>query len=86
MRRGRRTLARKTNGGRRGRAAALTGTVRAMAAGSGAFSPESRAGGEGWVRGEAAGSGGLSPQSRTSEEGWGTGGGSAKCRKETEKG
>jgi hypothetical protein len=72
------------NGGRRGRATALTGTVRAMAAGSGAFSPESRAG-KGGVRGEAAGSGGLSPQSRTSEEGWGTGG-SAKCRKETEKG
>jgi hypothetical protein len=45
----------------------LTGTVGALVAGSGALSPESRAGGEGLGTGEAAGSRGLSPQSRASE-------------------
>jgi hypothetical protein len=39
------------------------------AAGSGALSPESRAGGEGWGTGEAAGSRCLSPQLRASGEG-----------------
>jgi hypothetical protein len=74
------------NGGRRGRATTLTGIVGALAVGSGALSPESRVGGEGWGTGEAMGSRGLSPQSRTSGEGWGTGGGSAKCKKEIERG
>jgi hypothetical protein len=42
--------------------------------------------GKSGVGGKAVGSRGLSPQSRTSGEGWGTGGGSAKCRKEIERG
>jgi hypothetical protein len=57
--------------GRRGRAAALTGTVGALTAGSGALSPESRARNVAAVADE---------RGRV-----GTRGGSVKCRKETER-